>query len=28
VAYEDVVVDDPRPACVQRIAATRPLPRS
>jgi SAM-dependent methyltransferase len=24
VAYEDVVVDDPRPACVQRIAATRP----
>ena len=26
VAYEDVVVDDPRPACVQRIAATRPAP--
>jgi len=24
VAYEDVVVDEPRPACVQRIAATRP----
>jgi SAM-dependent methyltransferase len=28
VAYEDVVADEPRPACVQRIAATRPLPRS
>ena len=26
VAYEDVVVDAPRPACVQRIAATRPAP--
>ena len=26
VAYEDVVVDEPRPACVQRIAATRPAP--
>jgi SAM-dependent methyltransferase len=26
VAYEDVVVDDPRPACVQRIAATAPAP--
>jgi SAM-dependent methyltransferase len=24
VAYEDVVVDDPRPAAVQRIAAIRP----
>jgi SAM-dependent methyltransferase len=28
VAYEDVVVDEPRPACVQRIAATRRPPRS
>jgi SAM-dependent methyltransferase len=26
VAYEDVVVDHPRPACVQRIAATAPVP--
>jgi SAM-dependent methyltransferase len=26
VAYEDVVVEQPRPACVQRIAALRPAP--
>lgn len=26
VAYEDVVVDEPRPACVQRITALRPAP--
>jgi SAM-dependent methyltransferase len=26
VAYEDVQVDEPRPACVQRIAASRPAP--
>jgi SAM-dependent methyltransferase len=28
IAYEDVEVDEPKRACVQRIAATRPAPRS
>jgi SAM-dependent methyltransferase len=28
IAYEDVEVDVPKRACVQRIAATRPVPRS